>query len=408
MKLAAYRALVEKRKTCTRCMSMGLTNPSAAELCHLDSDQIGPWTRWQGDLDADIMVVGQDWGDVTSFRRQSGIDNNSRTNQLIRELLAHVGIKVSAPPAISRESKVFLTNSVLCLKGGDCQSQVSRYWYDNCGPNFLRPQIEIVRPKIVVAMGEWAYRTIMKSFRLGPMRFNEAVESTDSILLLPGTLLVPVYHCSPRILNTHRKKEVQFADWRRVQYRLNIKSAMLPDIHNAVSSPVPVFNVKKEPSIKKITGGEHMKELTLKESQRYKFIGQLLERCGKKTNLFINVSPYPYQNWVATSAGKAGLMWQFTVMEKSARAEFWFCTKSADINLKRYEFVKMHKEDIEKYFCDALVWDFKESRKLQCIRYYCTIGGFGKESDWEAIQDDLIGHLIKMESSFRNIINRLE
>ena len=224
MKLAAYRALVEERKTCTRCMSLGLTNPAMEELCHLDSDQIGPWTRWQGDLDADIMVVGQDWGDVTSFKLQSGVDNDSRTNRMIRELLAYVGIKVSAPPASSRESKVFVTNSVLCLKDGDCQSPVSRHWYINCGPNFLRPQIEIVRPKVVVAMGEWAYRTIMQAFGLVPIRFREAVGSADPVVLFTGTLLVPVYHCSPRILNTHRKREVQFMDWRRVQRALTMYS----------------------------------------------------------------------------------------------------------------------------------------------------------------------------------------
>ena len=224
MKLAAYRALVEERKTCTRCMSLGLTNPATAELCHLDSDQIGPWTRWQGDLDADLMVVGQDWGDVAGFILQSGVDNDSRTNRLIRELLAYVGIKVIAPPARSSKSKVFLTNAVLCLKHGDCQSPVSRHWYKNCGPNFLRPQIEIVRPKVVVAMGEWSYRTIMHAFGLSPVRFREAVGSADPIELFTGTVLVPVYHCSPRILNSHRKRDAQFMDWVRVQRGLTIDS----------------------------------------------------------------------------------------------------------------------------------------------------------------------------------------
>jgi uracil-DNA glycosylase family 4 len=407
MKLIAYQALVEKRKNCTRCMSMGLTNPASAELCHLDSNQIGPWTRWQGDLDADIMVVGQDWGDVTSFKHQSGIDNDSRTNRLLRELLAYVGINVSAPPAFSRQSNVFLTNSVLCLKGGNCQSQVSSHWYNNCGTNFLRPQIEIVQPKVVVAMGEWAYRTIMRSFNLFPLRFRKAVEAKGHVLLLPGTLLIPVYHCSPRILNTHRDREQQFVDWNRIQYALNIKFTIITNVNNNISLPAPVNKIKGEESMGKIS--ERTDESNIKVNQRYRFMQQLLERCAKKTNMFINDSPYSYQNWVATVAGKSGLMWQFTVLENYARTEFWLCsTKSAEINFRRFELIKKQKEYIEKSLGETLMWDFKEARKYQCIRYYCSIGGFKDESKWYAIQEDMIDHLLKMESLFKDIINQLE
>ena len=56
-----YRALVEKRKAYNP-ERFGLANPSAPEFRKYDSDEIGPWTRWANDLDADLMVVGQDWG----------------------------------------------------------------------------------------------------------------------------------------------------------------------------------------------------------------------------------------------------------------------------------------------------------------------------------------------------------
>jgi hypothetical protein len=147
----------------------------------------------------------------------------------------------------------------------------------------------------------------------------------------------------------------------------------------------------------------------IKANQRFRFMQQLLERCAKKTSLFINVSPYSYQNWVATVAGKSGLMWQFTVLEKDARTELWFCsTQSAEINFRRFEFIKKHKEYIEKKLGKTLMWDFKESRKYQCIRYYSPIGGFKDESNWDAIQEDMIDHLLKMESLFKDLINQLE
>lgn len=220
MKQAAYQALVAERKACTLCKELGLTNPASAPLRHLDSNQIGPWTRWQGDLDADIMVAAQDWGDVEGFKRQSGVDNRSATNRMLIELLAHVGVRLTSPLASRQGSGVFLTNAVLCLKYGNAQTTVSKQWYANCGPKFLRRQIEIVRPRVVVTLGEWAYKTTMDSFGLEPRCFRYAVDSVDPIVLFQRTCLVPVYHCGRRILNTHRNRESQFKDWMRVRHAL--------------------------------------------------------------------------------------------------------------------------------------------------------------------------------------------
>ena len=48
-RLASYRVLVGKRKTCSVCN--GLTNPSACAGGSYDSDHIGPWTLWQERVD---------------------------------------------------------------------------------------------------------------------------------------------------------------------------------------------------------------------------------------------------------------------------------------------------------------------------------------------------------------------
>ena len=67
-----YAALVQERKACRLCEQIGLTNPAVAELIDIDAPQVGPWTRWLGNLKADLMIVGQEWGDVNQFRRQKG------------------------------------------------------------------------------------------------------------------------------------------------------------------------------------------------------------------------------------------------------------------------------------------------------------------------------------------------
>ena len=69
-------------------MCVGLCNPSAKELRHFDSDEIGPWTRLHGDLNASLMVIGQDWGDVDYFVSNGGLDKlNNPTSQLLYDVI---------------------------------------------------------------------------------------------------------------------------------------------------------------------------------------------------------------------------------------------------------------------------------------------------------------------------------
>src|SRR4051794_31658052 len=91
----AYARLVAQRKACLACP--GLTNPSAFGDA-LDSDRIGPYTRWQGNLDAELVVVGQDFADVDTFRDIGGWPGEKvRTNLDLVELLKEAGIQIAPP-----------------------------------------------------------------------------------------------------------------------------------------------------------------------------------------------------------------------------------------------------------------------------------------------------------------------
>ena len=45
------------------------------------SAQIGPWSLWQGNLDAEIMVIGQDWGDKNYFTKNKGHDQGAKSRE---------------------------------------------------------------------------------------------------------------------------------------------------------------------------------------------------------------------------------------------------------------------------------------------------------------------------------------
>jgi len=225
---ADYTALVRNRKSCHECL--GLTNPADVGGGSFDSDQIGPWSLWQGNLNAALMVVGQDWGDTDSFRRQAGREGlSSPTNRALVELVGIAGVSIGDPGSPVGRDVTFFTNAILCLKGpeGGLQGKVMRPWFKNCA-RFLRRQIEIIGPKVVVGLGEHAYRTILGGFNLTGGRFLSAVEANGGTLLPNGTRAFAVYHCGVRIQNTHRKMDIQRQDWARIRPFLPVGRPVSP------------------------------------------------------------------------------------------------------------------------------------------------------------------------------------
>jgi len=210
-----YASLVQSRKTCTLCE--GLTNPSCSKLRHLDSTEIGPWSLLFGELDADIMIVGQDWGDVSYFTKHQGRDDlNTPTNRNLLRILAKSGLHRGSGYEPESQVKMFWTNAILCLKNGGLQAKVEQDWFDNCGPRFLRRQIEIIRPRVVVALGSRALHACLDAFSIERVPLSQAVDDRKGIDVFLGVRLFAVYHCGARTMAINRSFDLQVRDWKRI------------------------------------------------------------------------------------------------------------------------------------------------------------------------------------------------
>lgn len=218
-KLAAYAALVMDRKTCGACH--GLENPALCCGGRYDSDHIGPWSRWQANLDAKVMVIGQEWGGVARFVRNQGrTQSTNPTNAAIIELLRSIGIAIGTPEAEDGHAgAVFFTNTALCLKQGSLQAAVEAEWFRNCGERFLKPLVELVQPEAIVCLGERAYRALEWLYDLPHTPFRMAVEAAEGLTIPGGPRVYGVYHCGRRIQNTHRPFDQQKRDWGRIHWQ---------------------------------------------------------------------------------------------------------------------------------------------------------------------------------------------
>jgi DNA polymerase len=215
-KLTLYRQLVLKRISCKKCD--GLVNPSMVKAGIFDSEHIGPWSLLQGSLNAKLMILGQDWGDLIYFINSEGkgYDDNPTRDNLIR-LLQVMGISCGSSVSQEENDILFFTNAILCLKQGGLSSKVKDEWFVNCGELFLKPLIEIIKPKIVVALGIKAYNIIVLLYKLKTEPFSKVVERKEPIRINENTGLFVVYHCGVYGVNINRKFSQQIVDWKRME-----------------------------------------------------------------------------------------------------------------------------------------------------------------------------------------------
>ena len=222
-----------------------MINPSSDDLAEYDKvnaarDHINPWSRWQHGLSADILLVGQDWGTPKLFKENEGQDpgNNCPTNVRICKLFKsldktyQIGVADRYVDYTLSDSRLFFTNIVQCLKPGDkMSSPLSSEVANECAEEFLRDLIGIIKPKVIIALGNKAFQSLVKLYKISaPSSLREIFlpdggykdeYKTGFALLGLTAKLFPVYHCSPlglanrgpNGLTKDERFELQKKDW---------------------------------------------------------------------------------------------------------------------------------------------------------------------------------------------------
>ena len=224
-KQSKYAEIVAARQACRKCA--GVYNPAAINDGGLDSDHVGPWTGWQGNLNADLMVVGQDWGGHEYFVKFGGKEKDRNpTNIRLKTFLKDVGFEIDLPEHATGSGDLYFTNAILCCREGlltenatTNTKSVKSIWFRLCEP-LLRSQIELVNPKAIATLGYYAYRSVLSSFGIQPEpTMRAALQSSGLHVVGARSIVVPVYHCGNNGLRS-RKLENQRADWARVKAAL--------------------------------------------------------------------------------------------------------------------------------------------------------------------------------------------
>ena len=226
-----------------------------------DCKEINLWTYWQGrgNLDAKIMLVGQDWGcpvemsspiqSIQSINlgetEEYHFDTTNPTDKNLVKLFQSIGIDISNG---RRDDRLFFTNFVLGYRNKGLTGNFKAKWVRESIP-FFRRLVDIIEPQIIICLGKTTFCGVLNAFEqpLKIRRYNDYISCAQNpvCMHLPSSKPVQVFavsHCGAiGTLNRNRPKDrygksgldLQKEDW--VKIRTALES--LPRIPPCKPSP---------------------------------------------------------------------------------------------------------------------------------------------------------------------------
>ena len=170
---AALEALAIEIGPCTRC-----------KLSELGRQQV---VFGSGNPDADLMFVGEAPG---ADEDEQGVPFVGRAGQLLTKIIEAIEL---------RREDVYIANVIKCRPPGNRNPEPDEV--ATCEP-FLFCQIDIVRPKVIVALGTFAAHTLLKT-DVPISRIRGKVHEYRG-----GAVLIPTFHPAYLLRSPERKRDV--------------------------------------------------------------------------------------------------------------------------------------------------------------------------------------------------------
>jgi uracil-DNA glycosylase family 4 len=139
-----------------------------------------------GNPEADLMFVGEAPGADEDIQ---GIPFVGRAGQLLTKIIEAIDL---------RREDVYIANVIKCRPPGNRNPEQDEV--DTCEP-FLFQQIDIIKPKVIVALGTFAARTLLRT--LDPIS-----RLRGRVYDYRGSKLIPTFHPAFLLRNPASKREV--------------------------------------------------------------------------------------------------------------------------------------------------------------------------------------------------------
>lgn len=176
------------------------TQAGACQLCPAMTERTAVLSRLNGNLFPKVFFLAEAPGRQGADRTRKPFSGD-KSGANFQILLDSIGLK---------REEIFITNSALCSPRSEtgANRKPTKKEINNCS-QFLRKQIELINPAVVVTLGAVALEA------LRAVEYHKFIVKTDAAKILNwnGRILIPLYHPSPQVVITVRKMPQQLEDF---------------------------------------------------------------------------------------------------------------------------------------------------------------------------------------------------
>ena len=222
MKEQEFIELRNKVKKCRICENI-FFSPHLENSDRLVCGKDAPDGLWNNpkDLDAEYMVIGQDYGSLET--------EEFPTDKTLKALFAESKFKIED---VENSSKVFFTNIVNCYRCNKSTGEINKGCLSVCAREFMSELIRIISPRAIIVLGKEPFfamnfcrdakivctnkSTEKLNNNLSKIMKYEYVLEFDDGLKIP---IYPVYHPGANGRRT-RNEDDQKSDWSKIKEKI--------------------------------------------------------------------------------------------------------------------------------------------------------------------------------------------
>ena len=184
--------ICDSAATCEKCSHFN--NSSYGMINYFRNKQVclnipSVWTDWVNRSNSKLMIIGQDWGpykDMLKLNNKynelvlTGADDTTAWKEIVderesntKQLLIEYIVKSAKEKNLNFDKSIidsfYITNAVLCARDGQNyrgnENFKPKFCTDNCS-EFLKKQIEFLKPTVIITLGFWPLYSISKSYNI--------------------------------------------------------------------------------------------------------------------------------------------------------------------------------------------------------------------------------------------------
>lgn len=209
-KNAKLRELAQRRKKATR---PGYRNVGDFHHGIYDCDFVSPYTKSAHNVNADIMILLQDWAgskalsgpvmaDIKDIGHSVKLPTNIRLKELLRKYFS------------TELEDTYATNLFPLIKEGSTSGGMKVRDLNWAAKEFAIPQIEVVSPKLVICIGFATFNALRKAYGLRASKNTE--EAVSNSFQVKDTLIFCQAHTGRLGQNNRGSANVE-KDWSAMQ-----------------------------------------------------------------------------------------------------------------------------------------------------------------------------------------------